>query len=118
MTHRPLHCEGLLQLAYEDAQRYGCNFNWEADRKLPAGDPNRTILQPKNNLECGVKILARQIIDRHEPLRSNSGYWSTLRPGNSDYHMFAKQMTNPPVACGLHARSTKNGAKRRMLAAR
>jgi hypothetical protein len=54
--------EGLLQLTYADQKRYGCDFDWQADRKLPAKDPSRTILQPQNNLECGVKILANQII--------------------------------------------------------
>ena len=51
--------EGLLQLTYADAERYGCDFDWQTDRKLKANDPNKTILQPKNNLECGVKILYR-----------------------------------------------------------
>ena len=54
--------EGLLQLAYADQKRYGCDFDWEADRRLKAGDPARTILQPKNNLECGVKILDQELI--------------------------------------------------------
>ena len=49
--------EGLLQLAYADQKRYGCDFNWQLDRRLKAHDPAKTILQPKNNLECGVKIL-------------------------------------------------------------
>ena len=44
--------EGLLQLAYADHKRYGCDFNWQLDRALKANDP-KTILQPKNNLECG-----------------------------------------------------------------
>lgn len=104
VTHLPLHCEGLLQLAYEDAQRYGCNFNWEADRNLPAGDPSRTILQPKNNLECGVNILVRQIIDNREPLFTSRSYWATLRPGTLSYHIFAQQMVSPPKACGYPSR--------------
>ena len=45
--------EGLLQLAYADHKRYGCDFNWQLDRALKANDPAKTILQPKNNLECG-----------------------------------------------------------------
>jgi len=119
VTGKMVRSQGLLQLTYEDAKRYGCDFDWDADRKLTADDPEKTILQPKNNLECGVKILAAQIIDRHKPLFSNTGYWSTLRRGNSDYHMFAKQMTNPPVACGLHAKSVKrSAAKRKMVATR
>ncbi|HEV2464222.1 MAG TPA: hypothetical protein VGT04_10475 [Acidobacteriaceae bacterium] len=104
VTHLPLHCEGLLQLAYEDARRYGCDFDWAADKGLPAGDPNRTILQPKNNLECGVKILVRQIIDNREPLFTGRSYWATLRPGTYSYHLFARQMVSPPEACGYPSR--------------
>jgi hypothetical protein len=97
--------EGLLQLAYADHKRYGCDFNWAVDRALKANDPAKTILQPKNNLECGVKILFNQIIVQHKPLLSRSGYWSTLRPDGPSYRVFAKQMTNPPAACGLSIKS-------------
>src|ERR1017187_4847453 len=100
--------EGLLQLAYADQKRYGCDFNWQADRALKANDPAKTILQPKNNLECGVKILFNQIIVQHKPLLTRSGYWSTLRPGGPSYRVFAKQMTNPPSACGLSTKSRIN----------
>jgi len=100
--------EGLLQLAYADQKRYGCDFNWQADRALKANDPARTILQPKNNLECGVKILFNQIIIQHKPLLTRSGYWSTLHPDGPSYRIFAKQMTNPPSACGLSTKSTIN----------
>jgi hypothetical protein len=92
--------EGLLQLAYEDQKRYGCDFNWEADRRLAAGDPSRTILQPKNNLECGIRILDQELIQQHKPLLSRTQYWSTLQPGTESYHVFAKQMTNVPAVCG------------------
>ena len=68
VTGVPVRSEGLLQLSYEDGKLYGCDFDWEADRKLPANSPARSILQPKNNLECGVKILSNQIIDQHKPL--------------------------------------------------
>jgi hypothetical protein len=97
--------EGLLQLTYADQKRYACDFNWKLDHTLKANDPAKTILQPKNNLECGVKILANQIIVEHKPLLSKSGYWSTLQPGRPSYRVFAKQMTNPPAACGLHTKS-------------
>ncbi len=112
VTGRAVRSEGLLQLTYADKERYGCDFDWESDRKLPANDPSKTILQPKNNLECGVKILTRQIIEARKPLLSNSGYWSTLRPGGASYRVFAKQMTNPPKACGLGERRP-GGRKRR-----
>jgi hypothetical protein len=104
--------EGLLQLAYADAKRYGCDFNWEADRTLKASDPTRTILQPKNNLECGVKILDQQIVSQHKPLLSRSGYWSTLRPGTASYRVFAKQMANVPAACGLRSGAAGRGLAR------
>lgn len=102
VTHVPVHQEGLLQLTYEDQKRYGCDFNWKADRKLPLKDGARTILQPRNNLLCGVKILKAQIIDHHEPLFTRRSYWSTLQPGTVSFRVFEKQMTNPPEACGLH----------------
>jgi hypothetical protein len=97
--------EGLLQLSYADQRRYGCDFNWQVDRALKANDPAKTILQPKNNLECGVKILVNQTIVQHKPLLTRSGYWSTLQPDGPSYRVFAKQMTNPPAACGLPSKS-------------
>jgi len=100
-----MRSEGLLQLGYADHKRYGCKFNWQVDRALKMHDPAKTILQPKNNLECGVKILFNQIIVQHKPLLSRSGYWSTLRPGGASYLLFAKQMTNPPAACGSSTKS-------------
>ena len=99
----PVRQQGLLQLTYDDSQRYQCNFNWQHDRRLPEKDPARTILQPANNLRCGVRILENQIIRRHKPLVTRSSYWSTLQPGTSSYAVFAKQMANVPVACGIGA---------------
>ncbi|MGO9515941.1 MAG: hypothetical protein ACLPND_02750 [Candidatus Korobacteraceae bacterium] len=103
VTGAAVRSEGLLQLSYEDGELYGCDFNWEADRKLPPNSRDKSILQPKNNLECGVKVLNHQIIDQHKPLLTRTAYWSTLQPGRMSYRVFAKQMTNPPAACGLHA---------------
>ncbi|HTZ56767.1 MAG TPA: hypothetical protein VMB49_01655, partial [Acidobacteriaceae bacterium] len=45
VTKRTIRQEGLLQLTYMDAKRYGCDFNWEHDKTLPEKDPARTILQ-------------------------------------------------------------------------
>jgi hypothetical protein len=105
VTGRQARTSGLLQLTYEDQRRYGCDFDWQQDRLLKVDDPERTILKPKNNLECGVKILDKQIIEERKPLLSRSGYWSTLRPGTVSYRVFAKQMTNVPVACGVRGRA-------------
>jgi hypothetical protein len=99
VTKRMVRSEGLLQLTFMDAQRYGCDFDWDKDKQLPEKDPARTILQPRNNLICGVKILDNQLIAQRKPLLSQSGYWSTLRPGGRSYRLFAKQMANVPAVC-------------------
>jgi hypothetical protein len=99
-THRVARQEGLLQLAYTDSERYGCDFDWEKDKALRADDPEKTILLPKNNLECGIKILDNQLITRHQPLLSKSSYWETLRPGRPGFAVFVKQLANMPAACG------------------
>lgn len=100
VTHRTTHQEGLLQLKYEDAGRYSCNFDWDADKNLPAHDPAKTILNPENNLDCGIKILDHQLIKQHKPIFSRTSYWATLQPDNASFRVFARQMTNLPLACG------------------
>jgi hypothetical protein len=101
VTRRMVRAEGLLQLTYMDADPYGCDFHWEKDKDLPHKDPAKTILQPENNLTCGVKILDDQLIARKERLLSRTSYWETLRPGTAGYKVFLKQMTNVPAACRI-----------------
>jgi hypothetical protein len=107
VSHRMVRSEGLLQLTYEDSQRYGCDFDWDNDKGLPEHDPAKTILQPKNNLECGVKVLQSQLIDHKKPLLSKTSYWSTLRPGWPGFRVFLQQMSNVPSACGPKRASIK-----------
>jgi hypothetical protein len=119
ITRRITRQEGLLQLTYQDSDRYGCDFDWDNDKQLAEHDPSKTILQPKNNLLCGIKILKNQLIDLDEPLLTAKSYWSTLRPGTVSYQVFAKQMTNVPVACAArpaHAETKKETAEREALA--
>jgi len=104
VTGQPVHSEGLLQLTFEDEKAYGCDFDWQHDRELPAHDPDRTILDPENNLACGIRILDNQIIRQHRPLVTKRSYWSTLQPGTIAYRVFLKEMTNPPAACAKPAR--------------
>ena len=99
VTRRAVRSEGLLQLTYMDAQRYGCDFDWEHDKTLAEKDPAKTILQPRNNLLCGVKIMENQILTQRRPLLASSSYWVTLRPGRPSYQVFAKQMKNVPASC-------------------
>lgn len=106
VTHQLVHSEGLLQLTFEDQQRYGCDFDWKIDRNLAPHDPQRTILNPENNLKCGINILSNQIINHHKPIVSSTSYWSTLQPGTISFRVFEKQMTNPPASCGLRKAAT------------
>ncbi len=99
VTHRPARQEGLLQLKYEDAERYGCDFDWQKDRTLPVKDPQRTILEPANNLGCGVKIMENQIVTLRRPLVTRTSYWATLQPGTEGFRVFSKQMANVPAGC-------------------
>jgi hypothetical protein len=99
VTNRMVRSEGLLQLTYMDADRYGCDFDWAKDKELPEKDPQKTILQPDNNLKCGIRILTNQLVDKHQALATRSSYWSTLRPGTISYKVFVKQMANVPEAC-------------------
>jgi hypothetical protein len=101
VTRRRVRSEGLLQLTYMDADRYGCDFDWDRDKQLPEKDPAKTILQPENNLTCGVKIMTTQLIEKHKPLVSSASYWSTLQPGTVSYRVFRKQMKNVPEVCRL-----------------
>jgi hypothetical protein len=103
VTKRMVRSEGLLQLTYMDATRYGCDFDWQKDKALAEKDPAKTILQPKNNLLCGVKILENQMLTQRRPLLSPASYWVTLRPAQPSYRMFAKQMKNVPIACRRQA---------------
>jgi hypothetical protein len=114
VTKRPARQEGLMQVKYEDGQRYGCDFDWEKDRTLPVKDPARTILDPSRNLGCGVKIMENQIVVQGKPLVSRTSYWATLQPGTAGFRVFAKQMANVPESCGVRGRT---GAARGMAAA-
>lgn len=103
VSQRTVRQQGLLQLTYEDSQRYGCDFDWEKDKHLRRGDPEKTILRPETNLLCGIKIMKNQLVDLNRPLVTKKSYWGTLRPGTVSYKVFAKQMANVPMACGAAA---------------
>jgi hypothetical protein len=110
VTKRRVRSEGLLQLTYMDAERYGCDFDWDNDKKLPEKDPDKTILQPKNNLECGIRIMRNQLVERRKPAVSKASYWSTLQPGTASYRVFVKQMANVPEVCrATHLTKVKAG---------
>lgn len=78
VTGKIVTSEGLLQLSYGDTKwAKWCNFNWEEDNK---NNPTvTTILNPKNNLECGIGILANQIKKHHKIVIEKRAYWSILK---------------------------------------
>lgn len=82
VTKLPVHSEGLLQLSYQDIRWAPyCQFDWNADRSLPATSPNKTILQPIKNLNCGMRILAAQVRKKNRIAVKSGAYWSVLIPG-------------------------------------
>ncbi len=111
VTHRIARQEGLLQLAYMDSQRYGCDFDWDKDKDLAEHDAEKTILLPENNLECGIKILDNQLMTQHKPVLSKNSYWVTLRPGTMSFHVFEKQLANLPEECGPSPFRRRSAAK-------
>lgn len=81
ITGKQTFSEGLLQLSYQDVQKYDfCAFSWTADQTLSPGDIARTILDPLKNLDCGMKILATEIA-ASKKIASNSTYWTILKKG-------------------------------------
>lgn len=108
VTHRMVRQEGLLQLTYMDQERYGCDFDWEKDKDLNVHDPNKTILQPRNNLLCGVNIIRNQLIDQHKSLLTSTSYFATLQPGTVSVRVFLKQMANVPSVCRKPVRTEPN----------
>ena len=107
VTNRRVRSQGLLQLTYMDADRYGCDFDWGKDKELAEKDPDKTILQPRNNLVCGIRILKNQLVDAGKQLVTRSSYWETLRPGTLGYRVFSRQMTNVPATCRIPSRRRK-----------
>lgn len=84
ITGRTLTSEGLLQLSYNDTRwAKWCQFDWEADKNNNGTRPT-TILTPKNNLECGVGILARQTNKYKKLLMSKNTYWAVIKEGHQN----------------------------------
>ncbi len=82
VTHLPVYSEGLLQLSYDDIlwAPY-CKFDWNVDQNLSPTDPNKTILDPAKNLDCGIQIMGDQIARTGQVVLKTGVYWSTLREG-------------------------------------
>jgi hypothetical protein len=81
VTGKQVYSEGLMQLSYQDSRNYEfCDqFDWSTDKHLAPNDPRKTILDPYKNLQCGVKILARQIRNKNRITVSKGVYWAVIR---------------------------------------
>lgn len=80
VTGKSVYSEGLLQLSYGDIQWAPyCKFDWSKDKLLSATSPQKTILDPFINLDCGIRILADQV-KRKKLIAMKSGvYWAVLK---------------------------------------
>ena len=74
--------QGLMQVSYQDTLKdfYSCNFDWSKDRYLADNNPKKTIFDPYKNLDCGLKILAKQVRVKGRVVlkKANRYYWSVL----------------------------------------
>jgi hypothetical protein len=66
-----VYSEGLLQLSYVDKANH-------KDLKLELDSSKNNILDPKINLQSGVKILGKQLLKRKTLFTSKHYYWSVL----------------------------------------
>lgn len=102
VTGKTIVSEGLLQVSYGDKECVGV-FDYPSDKaaflddfsRFPAAKdnaeissthPERTILDPYKNLECGIKIwtsLINTYGNKPALLSIGSHYWSTARAGNN-----------------------------------
>lgn len=84
VTGLPVVSEGLLQLSYQDekSHKLDCGFDWNKDRNLTL--EKRSILDPYQNLRCGIKIMAKLLKKYHAIQLSEGKYWSVLVKGDDD----------------------------------
>ncbi|MGZ3802304.1 MAG: hypothetical protein ACXVCL_19215 [Bdellovibrio sp.] len=84
ITGKPVYSEGLLQLSYQDIQwAPWCAFDWSKDKSLSPTDPNKTVLDPFLNLDCGVGIMAQQIKNKGKIVVSSGVYWAVIKYGGT-----------------------------------
>lgn len=85
VTGEPVISEGLMQMSYQDTTWASwCHYNWAADKKLGRKDPHKTILRPKNNLECAVGTLANQIRRDNKIFLEKRAYWAVIKIKNKN----------------------------------
>lgn len=82
ITKKQVASEGLLQLSYQDIQwAKFCKFDWSKDKTLADKDPSKTIMDPISNLDCGIRIMARQVDRKGKLILETGVYWAVIRDG-------------------------------------
>lgn len=91
VTGKQVVSEGLLQLSYQDERTYKskvpagvCDFDYPGDQRYPLKDLRRSILNPENNLVCGLGILDFQIRRHKRIVIAKGAYWAVIK-SNSRY---------------------------------
>jgi hypothetical protein len=80
ITGRQVVSEGLLQLSYQDITwAKFCAFDWAKDKNLPLAQ--RSITNPLLNLDCGIRIMDRQMKKYKRAIIRANVYWAVLRDG-------------------------------------
>lgn len=107
VTSQQIMSEGLLQLSYQDEKNYriDCGFNWEKDQLLVLNHPGRSILDPFQNLRCGIKIISLRLKKYHSiQVPDKNVYWSVLRR-NSKSNALIKKTTQSLPFCLLTSKN-------------
>ena len=104
-----LFCPRFYEIDKTDKRTFWAYF-FQALAGAEAGlNPNTSVhhTEPERTMAMRSEGLLQLAYadEKRKPLLTRSGYWSTLRPDEPSYLVFAKQMTNPPAACGLPTKS-------------
>lgn len=83
--------EGLLQLSYQDAKYYKCEFDWAVDKNKNASDLSKTIFNLEKNIKCGLTIMNELVRQRGHFIFNNGNYWAVLKPNNKRHKDFLSQ---------------------------
>jgi len=115
ITGMPLVSEGLLQMSYQDAKWYHCNFDYEKDEKAYLDDwnartenrswvsnhPERSTLNAYNNLQCGLLVMSRLASRKlGESFTKLMGrYWAVMRSERPGYQRVVETMQDRAKYC-------------------
>lgn len=94
VTGYPITSEGLMQLSYVDADRYGANFHWVDDRGKAQNDSTKSIFDPIKNLDGAIKVFTKLLTNDPKRTFQDAGrlYWAVLRTERPGFRMFKDKL--------------------------